>query len=106
MSRRLKYVDYQGGTTIWTNPDVPTIDEILGEDGFVDFGCPDPDCDGTFNIRLDGDPDLRAMCRDLESQNGTMRCSHCDEPLYGIDGDGDHDDDFHGGAWKEQTHCP
>lgn len=89
-------------TDIWTNPDIPGVRDWIDEDGEVEIDCPNPDgCPGSFTLTIDGEEDdFDDLLEWLEDHNGTRRCKNCDEPLIGIRGDGDHDDDFVSRGWK------
>lgn len=83
------YVDGNGDmATIWTHPDAPTIEEIIEHDGILDFECPADDCDTGFQVQVDDEADLGEMVAKLKNHNGTLECTFCNEPVYGLYGDG------------------
>lgn len=77
-----------GRVVIWENPDVPDHREVYS-DGTLEFFCPDPEC-GDKKIFEDF-TERDQLIAYIESHDGTHRCDDCNEPLYGIFGDGDHD---------------
>lgn len=89
------YVHDDGGefTPIWSNPDVPSVHDVLASDIEMEFMCPGEDCENDLTITMDEESDVEDMIDDIDSADGTMRCGKCDEPLFGFFNDGDHDYD-------------
>ena len=76
--------------TIWTNPDIPSTHDLLDADGEVKLLCPSDGCEETVNVRIDVEEDVGEFVEYIQQDNsGTIRCPECDEPLYGILGNGD-----------------
>lgn len=83
-----------GKVVLWSNPDVPDAETIGGVEVFTCPGlldddpfhgqkeCLDEKCFEAFD-------DRDQLAELIESENGTLRCEECNEPLYGIYGDGD-----------------
>lgn len=91
-----------GGVVIWHNPDIPPVDKIASGE-VEEFTCPYGEwaahqpmrqkCDPCeFNVHDDEDKAFEALLRKIKQSDGTLRCEDCEEPLYGLYGDGDHDD--------------
>lgn len=85
--------DHDAGS-VWANEDIPSVSAVLADAGKTEFACPNPDCDNELEVRLDdADEDVPELVEVIESNDGTMRCGNCSEPLYGLWKDGDHTND-------------
>lgn len=75
-----------GRTVIWYDSKaVPDPESFIGDD--VEFDCPYPSCLERHTMSgFECFDDIEDI---LEANDGTLRCPECNEPLYGIFGDGD-----------------